>query len=163
MNLNELEAKLSGVLNQIPLDSGQKKNLLTSVLGIILEVELENKLQILYEYEKHSLDLIKEYKEEIKFANTVQEDLRRERSQFFSQGLKEVCDTLKTASIDDSVASKWIQELVESYTKSLNLSTDLANHNVIDILGQLKEDAKKELREVNSVNHENTEPEKQNE
>ena len=48
------------------------------------------KLELLYEYEKHYLELIKGYKEEIKFASALQEDLRRERSQFFTQTLKEV-------------------------------------------------------------------------
>lgn len=43
------------------------------------------KLELLYEYEKQYLGLMKDYKEEIKFATALQEDLRRERSQFFTQ------------------------------------------------------------------------------
>ncbi len=41
---------------------------------------LKNKLEVLYSFEKNYLELIKSYKEEIKFASTLQEDLRKERS-----------------------------------------------------------------------------------
>lgn len=107
--------------------------------------ETKSKLQLLYDYEKHYLELIKSYKEEIKFANALQEDLRRERSQFFTQTLKEVILTMKSAEIAKEVADKWIQDLVESYTKSLDLSGDLAKTHVIQVLSllitQAKEDA----------------------
>ncbi|EQB5732473.1 nickel transporter, partial [Enterobacter hormaechei] len=55
---------------------------------------LKNKLEVLYSFEKNYLELIKSYKEEIKFASTLQEDLRKERSKFFSETLKEVSLTL---------------------------------------------------------------------
>lgn len=55
------------------------------VNAIINEERSKNELQILFEYENHYLELIKEYKEEIKFSASLQEDLRRERSQFFTQ------------------------------------------------------------------------------
>lgn len=107
---------------------------------------LNQRLGILYEYEKHYLDLIKEYKEEIKFSASLQEDLRRERSQFFTQVLREVSETLKNTSVDDKIASQWIQELVDSYTKSIELSSDLAKTHVVEIIGELKERAKEEVK-----------------
>jgi len=110
--------------------------------------KLHNKLQILFEYEKHYLDLIKEYKEEIKFANTIQEDLRRERAQFFTQSLKEVAQTLKDAAVEKSVADQWTMELVNSYTKSLDLSSDLAKTSVVDLIGKLKEDTRVERNKL---------------
>ncbi|MGB4498269.1 MAG: hypothetical protein WBI40_06190 [Methylococcaceae bacterium] len=108
-------------------------------------LHLQSKLELLYGYEKHYLNLIKEHKEEIKFANALQEDLRRERSQFFTQTLREVVQTLQTQEIDKKVASQWIEELVASYTKSIDLSSDLAKTHVIQILSIFKEEAKREV------------------
>ena len=108
-------------------------------------LETKAKLELLYQYEKHYLELIKEYKEEIKFAASLQEDLRRERSQFFTQTLREVVQTLQVQEIDKKVASQWIEELVASYTKSIDLSSDLAKTHVVQVLGIFKEEAKQEV------------------
>ena len=105
----------------------------------------KSKLDLLYQYEKHYLDLIKEYKEEIKFSASLQEDLRRERSQFFTQTLREVVQTLQTQEIDKKVASQWIEELVASYTKSIDLSSDLAKTHVVQVLSIFKEETKQEV------------------
>lgn len=113
---------------------------------LVSEGNLKNRLNILFEYEKHYLELIKEYKEEIKFSASLQEDLRRERSQFFTQVLREVSETLKNASVDSSVASQWTQDLVDSYTKSIDLSGDLAKTHVIDVIGKIRESAKSEVK-----------------
>ena len=110
--------------------------------------ETKAKLELLYQYEKHYLELIKEYKEEIKFANSLQEDLRRERSQFFTQTLKDVIQTMQTAEVDKTVSAQWIQELVASYTKSIDLSGDLAKTHVIEILSLLTSDTKREASEA---------------
>jgi hypothetical protein len=107
--------------------------------------ETKSKLDLLYQYEKHYLELIKEYKEEIKFASSLQEDLRRERSQFFTQTLREVVQTLQVQEIDKKVASQWIEDLVASYTKSIDLSSDLAKTHVVQVLGIFKEEAKQEV------------------
>ncbi|MDE2724372.1 MAG: hypothetical protein OXI59_13445 [Gemmatimonadota bacterium] len=121
---------------------------------LINEERSKNELQILFEYERHYLELIKEYKEEIKFSASLQEDLRRERSQFFTQVLREVSETLKNASVDSNVASQWIQELVDSYTKSIDLSGDLAKTHVIDVIGKIKESAKAEVKSMTAENEE---------
>ena len=107
--------------------------------------ETKSKMDLLYQYEKHYLELIKDYKEEIKFASSLQEDLRRERSQFFTQTLREVVQTLQAQEIDKKVASQWIEELVASYTKSIDLSSDLAKTHVVQVLSIFKEEAKQEV------------------
>lgn len=116
---------------------------------------LKSKLEILFEYEKRHLELLKEYKEEIKFANALQEDLRRERSNFFTQILGEVSESLKKAQVEPSVAAKWLQELVESYTKSLNLSVDLAKICVVEIIGKLREESEENLENIQKEKLEN--------
>jgi hypothetical protein len=111
-------------------------------------VETKSKLDLLFQYEKHYLELIKEYKEEIKFANTMQEDLRREKTQFFTQTLKEVIQTMKTAEIDKGVSGQWIQELVASYTKSIDLSGDLAKTHAVEVLSMLTSETKRQVSDA---------------
>jgi hypothetical protein len=154
--LNRVKEKESGATLNSELDDETQNELLLDYIRdnknqLELDVmpkellELKTKLELLYEYEKHYLVMIKEYKEEIKFASSLQEDLRRERSQFFTQTLREVVQTLQSQEIDKNVASKWIEELVESYTKSIDLSSDLAKTHVVQIVSFFKEEAKQEV------------------
>jgi len=147
-----LESQLSTTLDQLKVDEAGKSTLVSAIANTvqvaISDTNLKIQLQTIFEYEQHYLELIKAYKEEIKFANTVQEDVRRERSQFFTQTLKEVIATLNSEQVDSTTASKWIYELVESYTKSLDLSSDLAKTQVVDLLGKLKEKSKRDINTV---------------
>ncbi|HCM9479317.1 nickel transporter [Enterobacter roggenkampii] len=113
---------------------------------------LKNKLEVLYTFEKNYLELVKAYKEEIKFASTLQEDLRKERSKFFSETLKEVSETLSESQVDQSVASKWLKELVDSYTKSLDLSSSLIEEHTLDTIGKIRYEAKLSKPNLSSDN-----------
>lgn len=137
---------LKSALSEVEMDSKIKDELINSINSKVFDAvslySLQEKLRLLYEYEKYYLDLLKEYKEEIKFAATLQEDLRKERANFFAESLKEVSSTLANAQIDSNVASVWIKELVECYTKSLDLSQGLVEESTLDMIGQIRQKAK---------------------
>ena len=137
-----LTERLRDILSQVVLEESAKGTIEKELVQLVSEENLRNKLELLFEYEKHYLELIKDYKEEIKFSASLQEDLRRERSQFFTQILREVSETLKKADVDSKVASQWTQDLVDSYTKSIELSGDLAKTHAIDVIGKLRESTK---------------------
>lgn len=123
------------------------KNQLSDKVSEVLNLNfISEKLDILFKYEKNYLELLKEYKEEIKFAYTLQEDLRKERSKFFSSILNEVSSTLKTSQVDDSVAAKWIDELVGSYTKSLDASSGLIEESSLGSLNSIKSMTQEEIK-----------------
>lgn len=132
----------SGVDQQLSKDIVQKitKELQESVTLNSLKA----KLSVLFEYEKNYLQLVKEFKEEIKFASGIQEDLRKERAKFFSETLKEVSSTLMESQVEDEVASQWLKELVNSYTKSLDLSGGLIEEHTLDMIGKIREKAKEQ-------------------
>ncbi|MFE8729188.1 nickel transporter [Aeromonas hydrophila] len=109
---------------------------------------LKAKLSVLFEYEKNYLQLVKEFKEEIKFASGIQEDLRKERAKFFSETLKEVSSTLTESQVDDDVASQWLKELVNSYTKSLDLSGGLIEEHTSDMIGKIRDKAKEQKNNI---------------
>lgn len=154
--MTNLANELQEMFSKIEMDNNAKTAIIKSV---ILKVEnavsltpLQEKLKVLYEYEKNYLELVKAYKEEIKFAATLQEDLRKERTKFFSESLKEVSATLKESQVDSNVASIWIKELVNSYTKSLDLSSGLIEEHAIDMIGEIRQKAKQEALEIKNKN-----------
>ena len=106
---------------------------------------LRERLEILYEFQKHNLDILKDYKEEIKFAAALQEDIRKERAKFFAETLKDVSGTLKETGVDEKVKSRWIQELVSSYTQSLDMSGRLIKDNTIDTIDSINNDIKNQV------------------
>jgi hypothetical protein len=109
---------------------------------------LKERLEILYDYEKKYLELTKTYKEEIKFAAALQEDIRKERSKFFSDVLQDVHKTLEEVKMDKKATDLWISELVTSYTKSLDISSDLAKDHVLDMMGILRDSSKGSINKI---------------
>ena len=118
------------------------------ILDEVYNERLKSQLDIYYEYEKHYLDMLKEYKEEIKFASTLQEDLRKERANFFSEKLKEVSATLKDTGVDDKVRGEWIKELVKSYTGSLDISEKLVEEHVVETVNDIKGKEKEIVEQI---------------
>lgn len=117
---------------------GYAESISDIVVNKIGNALLNKRLQILCENEKHCLDILKEYKEEIKFAASLQAEIRKEEANFFSSTLKEVCQSMKETQIDPKYQSQWIYDLVSSYTSSLRLSGRLAEENVINLLGDIQ-------------------------
>lgn len=154
--MTNLTKELQEMFSMVEMDSNAKAAIIQSVAlkveSIVDLTSLQEKLKVLYEYEKNYLDLIKEYKEEIKFAATLQEDLRKERTKFFSEALKDVSATLKESQVDSNVASIWIKELVSSYTKSLDLSSGLIEEHTIDMIGEIRQKAKQEAIQIHKQN-----------
>lgn len=126
---------------QIPsLSEGYSEYISNMILKKVDTSTRDKKLSILYNHEKHFLDLLKEYKEEIKFASSLQAEIRKEEATFFSSTLKEVCASLKDTQVDQKYQAQWILDLVSSYTSSLKLSNKLAEEHVINLLGEIQKD-----------------------
>jgi hypothetical protein len=156
MNQDEFLEILEDAFNTSDIDANAKSALIKIICLRTEEYttlsSLKAKLEVLFEYEKNYLELIKTYKEEIKFAGSLQEDLRKERAKFFSETLKEVSSTLEAAQVESSVSSMWLKELVNSYTKSLDLSSGLIEEHTIDMIGKIRKEAKSEIKQVDTKN-----------
>lgn len=131
-----------------PIKDVIKKTLMLNFNEQISTSRLKDRLQILFEYERNYLSLIKEFKEEIKFVGSLQEDLRKERAKFFSDTLQDVSAALKDSQVSNEVANQWIQELVNSYTKSLDVSSGLIEEHTFDAIGEIRRQAKNQLKTV---------------
>lgn len=129
-------------MKKIPnLAEGYSEYVSTIVAEKVDNPQRDKKLSILYNHEKHFLDILKEYKEEIKFAANLQSEIRKEEATFFSSTLKEVCNSLKETQVDQKYQVQWIFDLVSSYTSSLKLSNKLAEEHVISLLGEIQKEA----------------------
>lgn len=138
-----------GTENVTDLMRKERANYVTNQIQRMLSTDfLKERLNIFYEYEKHYLEILKQYKEELKFAAALQEDIRKERSKFFAETLKEVSTTLKSTGVSAEIQNEWIKELVASYTKSLDLSSGLVEEQIIDTLGDIKKEEKQIIRET---------------
>jgi hypothetical protein len=148
----EFQKMLNDAFNTSGIDENAKAALIKTITLRIDEyvtlASLKSKLAVLFEYEKNYLELVKTYKEEIKFASAIQEDLRKERAKFFSETLKDVSSSLNSTQVDENVASMWLKELVESYTKSLDLSNGLIEEHTLDMIGTIRKEAKLEIKQA---------------
>lgn len=151
MKTEELRKIIDSALLTSGIDSAVKDQIskaLSFEINSKTSVEfLKERLAVRFEYEKHYLELIKTFKEEIKFAASIQEDLRKERSKFFSETLREVSNALKDSQVDGDVASIWLKELVDSYTKSLDLSGGLVEEHSLDTIGKIRSGSKNDMLE----------------
>lgn len=141
-----LDSCFSNIEADAKVKDAVKRTILLNFEEHTASSRLKERLQTLFEYEKNYLSLIKEYKEEIKFVGSLQEDLRKERAKFFSETLKEVSGALRDTQVANEVASLWIKELVNSYTKSLDVSSGLIEEHTFDTIGEIRKLAKGELR-----------------
>jgi len=81
----KIENSISDIITLFNLENEENeyqfrlfKNHLVSELTNTLSLEfLKERLNVIYTYERNYLELLKEFKEEIKFAGTLQEDLRK--------------------------------------------------------------------------------------
>jgi len=148
-NTIEFSKVLDNCFNDVEMDTKAKEAIKKSILinfnDHVATSKLKERLGILFEYEKNYLSLIKEYKEEIKFVGTMQEDLRKERAKFFSDTLREVSTAMTESQVPSEVASKWIVELVNSYTKSLDVSSGLVEEHTFDTIGDIRNQAKESV------------------
>lgn len=154
--MNNLANDLEKIFSGIDIDNDAKESIIKSMIlkfeSAVSLSTLQEKLKVLYEYEKNYLALLKEYKEEIKFSANIQEDLRKERTKFFSESLKEVSETLQESQVDSKVASMWIEDLVKSYTKSLDLSSGLIEEHALDMIAEIRQNAKREANTIKTLN-----------
>ncbi|MCQ2295445.1 MAG: hypothetical protein MJZ67_07310 [Bacteroidales bacterium] len=71
------------------------------------------------------LELVEKYKDTLMFLESVQEKIRKEREQFYNEKIKLVTVNLKETGLDSVITTKWIEDLVSNYSKSLDISNEI--------------------------------------
>ena len=87
--------------------------------------------QILYDYEKHYMELVRKYKPEIQFISGLVENLREEQIEFYSKTLPSVIEHLnQDIAIDEETKRIWLNRFVTNMDNSFNLSESVIEHYV---------------------------------
>lgn len=148
-----IQERLDGIAEIITIEDKDRRkkkfdwavdNLSNSLEKRVTKKDVRDKLDIYFEFEKNYLDLIREYKEEIKFSNSIQEDLRKERTKFFSDTIGKVSNTLES-TLEPDMTYYWVKELVKCVCESFEMSKELTDDNSFNILSNLKMDATRQL------------------
>ncbi|MBQ7630909.1 MAG: hypothetical protein IJS81_11990 [Selenomonadaceae bacterium] len=79
-------------------------------------------IQILYDYEKHYMDLVKSYRREIEFINQLHASHTQEVKNFYEKDLPAIQKKLASEPIDDEVRREWLKHLENHMNKSFEMS-----------------------------------------
>ena len=109
----------------------------------------EPTIQVLYEYEKHYLEMIKRYSEEIKFIQDMLARFRQEQETFYSEILPNIIEKLNSdEGIDDEMKRIWLNRLTTNIERSFNLSETLINDYATKSLDEFKQAVNEKLHSL---------------
>lgn len=99
-------------------------------------------------YEKHYMELVRNYKNEISFINEMLVDIRKERTDFLTNVLPSIEKGLKNDSeISEEIREEWIVELRNNMEKSFQESERIIQHYITKNQDQFEKKMKEILNE----------------
>lgn len=80
-------------------------------------------IQVLYDYEKHYMELLKKYSPEITMIHNMLKEFRDEQKTFYDTVLPKIIQKLKEDDgIDSKIKSVWVEQLTANMERSFSLS-----------------------------------------
>ncbi|HRU98523.1 MAG TPA: hypothetical protein P5092_13955 [Ruminococcus sp.] len=101
--------------------------------------------QLIYDYEKHYMDLLSSHKEDINFISELLKETRKEQIETMSL-LDKINAHLIDQSVDDEVRIVWLKHFSENLSKSFELSNCLIEHFTTSQLSQFKTELRKRMK-----------------
>ncbi len=108
----------------------------------------EPTLQVLYDYEKHYMELIRQHKHEIIFIENMLRDYRQENIDFFNNQLSQISQKLDAEHIDKDMKNAWLKRLEENMNRSFAISEKLITDYTTKKLDEFKTIASEKLRSI---------------
>ena len=99
--------------------------------------------QMLYDYEKHYMELIKRYRHEIEFINDLHTTHTQEVKNFYANDLPAIQQKLAAEPIEDDVRREWLKHL----ERHMNNSFDMSGHFIGILTTKKVEEFNASLRE----------------
>ena len=106
----------------------------------------EPTLQVLYDYEKHYMELIRQHKNEIIFIENMLKDYRQENIDFFNNQLSRISQKLDAEHINKDMKNAWLKRLEENMNRSFAISEKLITDYTTKKLDEFKTIANEKLR-----------------
>ena len=108
----------------------------------------EPTLQVLYDYEKHYMELIRQHKNEIVFIENMLKDYRQENIDFFNNQLSKISQKLDAYHIDKDIKNACLKRLEENMNRSFAISEKLITDYTTKKLDEFKTIANEKLRSI---------------
>lgn len=108
----------------------------------------EPTLQVLYDYEKHYMELIRQHKNEIIFIENMLKDYRQENIDFFNNQLSRISQKLDAEHINKDMKNAWLKRLEENMNRSFAVSEKLITDYTTKKLDEFKTIANEKLRSI---------------
>ncbi|WP_305768645.1 hypothetical protein [Candidatus Epulonipiscium viviparus] len=105
-------------------------------------------LQLLYEYEKHYLELLKKHSPEIDFIDRKLKEFRQEQIDFFSKILPNVSAKLDAEAIDQEMKKVFMNRFANNIERSFALTETLLNDYSIKKLDEFKRLVQNTLKSI---------------
>lgn len=103
-------------------------------------------VQVLYEYEKHYMDLVRKYRPEIQFLKELLEQLRAEQVAFYNDQLPSITQKLEEdAGIDEAARREWLKRLTQNMDRSFELSTELIRGYILKDIEEFRNAVREKL------------------
>ena len=119
-----------------------------SIFEDISPKKQEPTLQVLYDYEKHYMELIKQHKNEIVFIENMLKDYRQENIDFFNNQLSRISQKLDAEHIDKDMKNACLKRLEENMNRSFAISEKLITDYTTKKLDEFKTIANEKLRSI---------------
>ncbi len=106
-------------------------------------------IQVLYEYEKHYLEMVRKYSQEIKFIEDMLSNFRREQETFYSKTLPDIINKLnQDAGVDEDMKKVWLNRFTANIERSFTLSETLINDYATKNIDEFKVAVNEKLRSI---------------
>lgn len=104
-------------------------------------------IQVLFDYEKHYMDLVRKYSTEIKFIEDMLSDYRQEQIKFYTETLPELQKKLsEDPGVDEEMKRTWLCRLTANMDKSFQMSDMLINDFATKKLQEFKDAVNEKIR-----------------
>ena len=120
----------------------EDKNIINNCFDEFDDVSPKRKnssIQVLYDYEKHYMELVRKYSQEISMIAGMLSNFRNEQEKFYEEALPKVINKLnQDIGIDDEMRKVWIERLTTNMDRSFLLSETLISNYVTKSIEEFK-------------------------
>lgn len=106
-------------------------------------------IHVLFEYEKHYMELVREYSSEIKFIEDMLKAFRAEQTQFYEKTLPQISRSMtEDQSVDDEMKKVWLNRLSTNLDRSYLISEKLINDYATKSIDEFKKAVDEKLKSI---------------
>ena len=96
-------------------------------------------IQVLYDYEKHYMELVRKYSKEINMIAEMLSDFRDEQKEFYEEILPQVSEKLNQEEIiDNEMKKRWLTQFKANMDRSFSLTETLINNYTTKKIDEFK-------------------------